>query len=178
MVKEFYVNIPEQQDYQVYVRGKSVKINNATINRLYKLPNIHKDGYHQYLEHELNLDEVLDDLTLLCIVWKFLKEESATFHSKAINNAKVKAWYYFVSTRLKTTFHIRNITQDHVVLLWAILKNKSINVRQLITRYILHSSLIKSIGGLYYPTIIMMLYVGFRMSLLIPFLPHIIDKHI
>lgn len=117
VVKKFYANLLEQQDYQVYVWGKMVKFDSATINGLFKLPNIPWDEYHQYLEQHLNLNKVLAYLTILSIVWKYSKEGSATFSTKAIAYEETKAWYYFLSTLLMLISHLSDVTQEWAILL-------------------------------------------------------------
>lgn len=58
MVREFYANAIECDNFQVFVRGKPMSFARSIINQFYNLLDIEKDDYSTYLNEELNLDEV------------------------------------------------------------------------------------------------------------------------
>lgn len=80
----------------MYISGKMVKFDSDTINGLFKLPNIPHDEYNQYIEHYLNLDDILAYLIAFITIWKFSIKGSVTFNSKAITYEDTKVWYYFL----------------------------------------------------------------------------------
>ena len=50
MVREFYSNLCEQVTKKVWVRGKWVSFDSATINEFYKLPRVDDKGYQKLCE--------------------------------------------------------------------------------------------------------------------------------
>ena len=52
IVREFYANGKESDDFRVFVRGKWVKFDRLTINHYYGLANIEDDQYQDLLESE------------------------------------------------------------------------------------------------------------------------------
>ena len=50
IVKEFYANGKERDEFRVFVRGKWVKFDRTTINRYYGLADIEDDQYQALLE--------------------------------------------------------------------------------------------------------------------------------
>ena len=47
IVREFYANLTEQEEYKVFVRGKKVLFDRHTINGVYKLPVFDNSAYQQ-----------------------------------------------------------------------------------------------------------------------------------
>ena len=58
LVREFYANIEEYRNFQVFVRGKMVLFNRTTINKYYNLPNIENDGYEHMLKGSINWETI------------------------------------------------------------------------------------------------------------------------
>ena len=58
LVREFYVNAKENEDFKVFFRGKWVFFDRSTINRFNQLPDINDDKYNQYIADELDWDTV------------------------------------------------------------------------------------------------------------------------
>ena len=54
VVREFYANMEEHQNFQVVVRGRMVPFDRTTINQYYNLPNIDNDGYEHMLQGSIN----------------------------------------------------------------------------------------------------------------------------
>ena len=63
IVREFYANGKERDDFRVFVRGKWVKFDRTTINHYYELADIEDDQYQALLEsEETKWDEIKNAL--------------------------------------------------------------------------------------------------------------------
>ena len=62
VVREFYVNAAEHQNFKVFVRSKMILFDHSTINRYYELPDIENDEYHNLIEGELGWNMIKDVL--------------------------------------------------------------------------------------------------------------------
>ncbi|EOY03178.1 Uncharacterized protein TCM_017750 [Theobroma cacao] len=67
IVHEFYANFAEHDNGRIFIRGRQVPFDTLTINQFYNTPNIENDEYSQFVNGDINLDEVLGYLILLGI---------------------------------------------------------------------------------------------------------------
>ena len=71
LVREFYANGKERDEYRVFVRGKWVKFDRTTINNYYGLSNLPDDQYQALLESpEVKWEEMKDALCKETVPWK------------------------------------------------------------------------------------------------------------
>ena len=71
IVREFYANGKERDDFRVFVRGKWVKFDRSTINHYYGLADIEDDQYQALLEsEEVKWDEIKNSLCKEPAAWK------------------------------------------------------------------------------------------------------------
>ena len=59
LVREFYANMEEHRNFQVFVRRKMVPFDRTIINQYYNLPNTDNDGYEHILQGSINLGRQL-----------------------------------------------------------------------------------------------------------------------
>ena len=71
IVREFYANGKERDDFRVFVRGKWVKFDRTTINHYYGLVDLEDDQYQDLLEsEEAKWDEIKNALCKEPVAWK------------------------------------------------------------------------------------------------------------
>lgn len=89
IVKEFYANAKEAEDFMVQVRVKFVSFTPESINTYYRLDDIATDDeFTRYYHNELNLGEVIQCLCRTGAKWMRRKEQGAvTFSNKELS------WY-------------------------------------------------------------------------------------
>lgn len=73
-----------------------MSINSETINSLYGITNTPHDGYIDYMENHLDLDEVVQFFTITSNEWKISKYGNSTFNASAIQFEECKVRYYFI----------------------------------------------------------------------------------
>ena len=54
MVREFYDNVVEHDNFRAFVRGKQVPFDRDTINKFYGLLTIEDDKYHSNVKGDFN----------------------------------------------------------------------------------------------------------------------------
>lgn len=71
VVREFFANVMEHQNYKIFVRGKLVRFD-STIKAYYNVQNIGYNQYFFYHNDHLDFDEILSFLTIrnFNIQWK------------------------------------------------------------------------------------------------------------
>ena len=71
IVREFYANGKEIDEFRVFVRGKWVKFDRTTINRYYGLEDLQDDQYQDLLEsEEAKWEEIKNALCKEPVAWK------------------------------------------------------------------------------------------------------------
>ena len=71
IIREFYANGKERDEFWVFVRGKWVKFDRTTINHYYDLADIEDDQYQALLESdETKWDEIKNALCKELTAWK------------------------------------------------------------------------------------------------------------
>ena len=71
IVREFYANGKERDEFRVFVKGKWVKIDHTMINGYYGLADIEDDQYQALLESDdTNWDDIKNALCKEPVAWK------------------------------------------------------------------------------------------------------------
>ena len=86
IVREFYANDMEHDEYKVFVRGKWVLFDRTTINNYYALDNVDDEEYHSILNSDdNNWDAIRDELYKVTVPWKrYINGGLKSFASQAI----------------------------------------------------------------------------------------------
>ena len=104
IVREFYANGKERDDFRVFVRGKWVKFDRTTINHYYGLADIEDDQYQALLESdETNWDDIKNALCKEPAAWKrYSNGGLKSFPGQAMKKI-AKIWHYFMCAKLQPT---------------------------------------------------------------------------
>lgn len=71
IVKEFYANAKDAQDYVVQVRDKAVSYNKQNINAYYQIEDMsNNDEFTEYMTEDFDLDTVIKTLCRPGVDWK------------------------------------------------------------------------------------------------------------
>ena len=70
-----------------------------------------------------------------------------------------KVWFYFVNSILKPSKHVSTVRQDHVLLLYALVKGYELNGGEIIEEPILDYAKGKFLGNIPHPTLITLLCI-------------------
>ncbi|KAB2045358.1 hypothetical protein ES319_D01G155800v1 [Gossypium barbadense] len=127
LVREFYASLTTQDATEVIVRKKNVPLTSKSINDLFNLPDVEEDEYYSMMNN-INRDflqQVLDVVTNLGSQWIIRKYRS---HSCPREHLKLVAKVWFILT------HSSTISMERMLLLYAILTEKSINVGKIILK--------------------------------------------
>ena len=152
VVREFYANMEEHRNFQVFMRGKIVPFDRTTINKYYNLPNIDNDGYEHMLQGSINWETIMNALCPGTITrWNLTQSRAIkTFPGKNMSKSS-KAWHYFVCSKFMPTTNFSAVSKDRAGLTYAIKKGKSVDVGLLIQRSILNALKIAKVGLLARP---------------------------
>ncbi|EOY08969.1 Uncharacterized protein TCM_024271 [Theobroma cacao] len=132
--------------------GTKVPFNAHTINQFYNTLDIENDEYDQFVNGDINLDEVLRSLSILGTEWQVHKGVVISFKANAMDN-DYKVWYHFVAMKLLLVKYLSDVTKDRAILLYAIVTKKFIDIGQLIFKNIIMSARSPP-NGLWYPSLI------------------------
>ena len=136
MVREFYVNAFEHNNCQVFFRGRMVLFDKTTINKYYSFSNIDNVEYQMMVRRDLNWEVIKD--AFCSTPWERNSEGAIeSFSGKALNLSS-KVWHYFVAAKLMLTKKFNVIMKDRAGLIYAIQKNKSIDVGLIIQHSIFY----------------------------------------
>ena len=135
IVREFYASA-SQHDYtwEATVRGKIVKFDRTDINDFFNLPTLETDDYmrlQDQLCEESTWDTILQALTPPDTQWMFNDTNRVGFPFNLLSREK-RVWLYFICSNLTPTKAFTIVTSHKVVLLYAVLNNKSIDVGSII----------------------------------------------
>ena len=64
VVREFYANAPEHDNRKVFIRGKQVNFSGKAINKFFKLPDIERDGYTEFIGKQIDYEEILQEIAV------------------------------------------------------------------------------------------------------------------
>ena len=139
IIREFYANGKERDEFQVFVRGKWVKFDCTTINHYYGLADIEDDQYQVLLESdETNWDDIKNALCKEPVMWKrYTNGGLKSFPGQAMKEI-AKIWHYFVCTKLQPTTNVSAVMKSRVTLVYAILEGMKIDVGLVIQHSIIH----------------------------------------
>lgn len=127
VVREFYANATESNDFIVKVRGVKVSYSVAAINEYYELPNIDNDDYIQS-KSNLDPDAILKVVGNPGVDWRFNENPlQLTMESKFMNH-QMKAWHRFVGAKLLPTKHFATIDIQCANLIRSIESHDTIDV--------------------------------------------------
>ena len=101
-----------------------------------KLPNIENDEYTTYLSGIIDYLEVLRTIEISGNAWKMTDGKLVTFPGIVLTR-ECKAWYYFLGAWLMPVRHFSDITKERVVLLYAIVTEKSIDLGKCLSSHII-----------------------------------------
>ncbi|KAK8275989.1 hypothetical protein V6Z12_D10G170900 [Gossypium hirsutum] len=154
LVREFYASLSTQDATEVIGRKKKVPLTSKSINDLFNLPDVEEDEYYLMMS---NIDwdflqQVLDVVTNLGSQWIIRKYESHSCRREYLKPVE-NVWFYFVRYNFMPISHSSIISMERMLLLYAILKKKSINVGKIILKDIYDCSK-KKVGIAYFPSLI------------------------
>ncbi|MFQ6641640.1 hypothetical protein Gotur_015866 [Gossypium turneri] len=108
------------------------------------------------------LQQVLDIVTNLGSQWIIRKYESHSCRKECLKPI-AKVWFYFVRYSFMPISHSSTISMERMLLLYAILTEKSINVGKIIFKEI-HDCAKKKAGSAYFPSLITSLCLKARIK--------------
>ena len=158
VVREFYANAPEHDNRKVFVRGKQVNFSGKAINKFFKLPDIEKDGYTEFISRQIDYEEILQEIAVPGTKWKLTDDKPINLPSIGLTK-ECKAWYYFVGARLMPIQHFSDITKDKAIILYCLVTGKSLDVGRFISSHIVQCYKHQSMS-LFYPSLITALCVA------------------
>ena len=110
IVREFYANGKERDDFRVFVRGKWVKFDRTTINHYYGLADIENDQYQALLEsEEAKWDEMKNALCKEPVAWKRYTNGGLKSFPRQAMKKIAKIWHYFVCAKLQPTTNVSDM---------------------------------------------------------------------
>ena len=134
-MREFYANAPKHDNRKIFVRRKQVNFSGKAINKFFKLPNIERDGYTEFIGKQIDYEEILQEIAVPGTKWKLTNDKPITLPSIGLTK-ECKAWYYFVGARLMHVRHFSDITKDRAILLYCLVTGKSLDAGKFILSHI------------------------------------------
>ncbi|GMN66871.1 hypothetical protein TIFTF001_035931 [Ficus carica] len=153
LVREFYANFDVGNPNSVYVRGKRVDISGTTINDVYRLNDV-EDEYLEFSKrvHGNQLSEIIKEICVPGTEWI-----KSAHGSLSLSRCNLKPgpmiWNHFLKSRLMPSTHDITVNKDRVILLFAIVVGRKINVGDVISEQISVCAGRQS-GGLWFPSLI------------------------
>ncbi|MFQ6660106.1 hypothetical protein Gotur_028723 [Gossypium turneri] len=163
-IREFYASLTTQDATKVLVRKKKVPLTSKSINDLFNLPDVEEDEYYPMMNN-INwefLQQVFDVVTNLVSQWIIRKYGSHSCRSGYLKPV-AEVWFYFVCYSFMPISHSSTITMERMLLLYAILTEKSINIGKIILKMI-HDYAKKKAGSAYFPSLITSHYLRARVK--------------
>lgn len=155
IVKEFYANAREVEDYVVQVRGRPVSYTRTTINSYFNLRDILIDDYLYYGIGHCDLDVVIQKLCKPGTTWtlKQATDEKVSFPHTTLSRYG-KAWYNFICANLMLTRHQSDVTKERAILLYAIVSNGKVDIGLVVNVSIAKYLWGSTMGGLLHASLI------------------------
>ncbi|GMN69096.1 hypothetical protein TIFTF001_038155 [Ficus carica] len=153
LVKEFYANFDDGSPNSVYVRGKRVDISGATINKVYRLDDV-EDEYLEFSKrvHENQLSEIVKEICVPGTEWI-----KSTRGSISLSRCNLKPgpmiWNHFLKSKLMPSTHDHTVNKDRIILLFAIVVGRKLDVGGVISEQIGVCASRQS-GSLWFPSLI------------------------
>ncbi|KAK5771516.1 hypothetical protein PVK06_047731 [Gossypium arboreum] len=124
-----------QDATKVTIRKKKVPFTSKSVNDLFNLLDVEEDKYYLLMDN-INWDflqQVLDVVTTPGFQWIIRKYGSHSCQREYLKLV-AKVWFYFVRYSFMTILHSSTISMEWMLLLYAILIEKPINVGKLSSR--------------------------------------------
>ncbi|MFQ6624294.1 hypothetical protein Gotur_004401 [Gossypium turneri] len=153
-IQEFYASLTTQHATKVIFQKKNVPLTSKSINDLFNLLDVEEDEYYPMMNN-INWDflqQVLDVVTnpgSQWIIGKYVSHSCLKEYLKPV----AKVWFYFVRYSFMPISHSSTISMERMLLLYAILIEKSINIGKIILEEI-HDCARKKTVGAYFPSLI------------------------
>ncbi|MFQ6645907.1 hypothetical protein Gotur_020453 [Gossypium turneri] len=163
-IREFYASLTMQDATEVIVQKKKVPLTSKSINDLFNLPDVEEDEYYAMMSN-INWDslqQVLDVVTNPGSQWIIRKYGSHSCRREYLKPV-AKVWFYFVRYSFMPISHSSTFSMERMLLLYAILTEKSINVGKIILKEI-HDCAKKKVGSAYFPSLVTSLYLRVRVK--------------
>ena len=158
IVREFYANAPKHDNRKIFVRGKKVNFSGKAINKFFKLPDIERDGYTEFVGKQIDYEEIIREIAVPGTKWKLTDDKPITFLSIGLTR-DCKGLYYFVGARLMPVRHFGDINKDRAIILYCLMTGKSLDVGRFISSHIVQCYKHQSMS-LFYPSLITALCVA------------------
>ncbi|KAH1073254.1 hypothetical protein J1N35_025582, partial [Gossypium stocksii] len=127
--REFYASLTTQDAIEVIVRKKKVRLTSKSINDLFNIPDFEEDEYYTMMNN-INWDflqQVLNVVTNPGSQWIIRKIGSHSYRREYLKPV-AKVWFYFARYSFMLISHSSTILIERMLLLYAILTEKSVNV--------------------------------------------------
>lgn len=140
VVREFYVNTLETQNGISYMRGKQVIYTKQAINELFHVDTL-PSGATNWAESqrfETDLDKLIKKLCKPGTKWTTKAGTDRKVHFPQTTLSRyAKVWYSFICASVLPTSHHTDVITDRAILLYGIIKGKSIDIRHIINQSML-----------------------------------------
>ena len=139
IVREFYANGKEKDDFRVFVKSKWVKFDRSTINHYYGFADIEDDQYQALLEsEEVKWDEIKNSLCKEPAAWKRYTNGGLKSFLRQAMKKIAKIWHYFVCAKLQPITNVSAVMKSRAALVYAIIEGMKIDVGLVIQNFIIH----------------------------------------
>ena len=125
-VREFYANANKATETVTMVREKQIRFDVVTINWHFSIQAPQIDDVTN-IDRTADLDEVIKVIYGKVVNWIVVRGTCISFLTKELVT-DIKIWHHFICARLVPTSHLTEVSRERVLLLYAIVKNLSINV--------------------------------------------------
>lgn len=136
LVKEFYANAKEHDNFKVFVRGRWVRFDRVSINRFYHTQDIPNDDYSRLRDEGVNPTTLINTLARAGTEWNRNANAVPNFPASWLT-ANCKMWHQFITAKLIPSSNISEMTRDRATLNYAIQMEHSIDVGKIIQNSIL-----------------------------------------
>ena len=141
---EFHANLPHIIGSTIFVRGTWVPFDSATINRAFELNDEGGEDYRKMFRAP-NYDHILETLTNKQTPWRISSSNEAISFPRIGLTKSAKAWFHFVSAKLRPSKHVAIVLRDRALLIYAIGNGFKFNVGHVIESSIMESTNVKAL---------------------------------
>lgn len=143
VVKEFYVNVYTESkgkdQFKSFVRGKEVKFDSRSINKMLKIPEVECE-YEEMVSRDLGEEEAKVILDSIChdgVKWKTTSGGAPQRIQASQLTATAYAWSNFVHHTLLPCPNVSDVKVSRALLIFCILTGKRVNVGNILAKSIL-----------------------------------------
>lgn len=130
VVREFYSNLDENRDSYT-AQSCLIPFDPRTINRLFQLPTIDRDEYVNYLNANVNLDQVVEAFCRPRAFW--VRKRGVPVRIKGmILTVSSQIWHAFLCARLMQVTRLSDVTKKRALLLYALASGFFVDVGKVI----------------------------------------------